>query len=133
MSYMGGTMAQGRVVFINGRYNERTLLEWLPGVVARIVQRFSPLQVILFGSLAKGQETPHSDIDLLVVLPHVENKRQTAIEIGVAIADFPVPVDIIVTDPKEIASRGNEPGSVLKAALTEGRLFYEHPERHQPV
>lgn len=126
-------MTQRRVVFVNGRYNDRTLSEWLPAVVARIVQGFNPLQVILFGSLAKGQETAHSDIDLLVVLPHVENKRQTAIEIGVAISDFPVPVDIIVTDPKEIASRGNEPGSVLKAALTEGRLVYDHTKRHQPV
>ncbi|MBE3577174.1 MAG: nucleotidyltransferase domain-containing protein [Limnochordales bacterium] len=127
-------MTQERtVVFDNGRYNGRTLIEWLPDIVARIVERFAPLQVIVFGSLAKGQEGPDSDIDLLVVLPRVEDKRQAAIEIGVATADFPVPMDIIVTDPEEISSRGSEPGSVLKAALTEGRVVYDHTERRRPA
>jgi len=127
MYRVGEDMSQeSSVVFVNGRYNGRALSEWVPDVVARIIERFAPLQVFLFGSLAKGLDGRDSDIDLLVVLPYVENKRQAAIEIGLATADFPVPIDIIVTDPREISARGSEPGSVLKAALIEGRLLYDH-------
>ncbi len=39
------------VVFEDGRYNGRTLRDWLPEVVGRIVAEFDPVKVILFGSL----------------------------------------------------------------------------------
>ena len=37
--------------------------------LAELKQRFEPSAVFLFGSLAKGDFTQHSDIDVLVVLP----------------------------------------------------------------
>lgn len=36
------------VVYADGRYNGRTLCEWLPDVVEAIVQRLDPLQIIVF-------------------------------------------------------------------------------------
>jgi hypothetical protein len=36
----------------------------------------------------------------------------------------PVPVDLLVTDPAEIAERGDLPG-ILRVALREGRVVYE--------
>jgi predicted nucleotidyltransferase len=37
-------------------------------MVERIVAKFHPLRIVLFGSRARGTDTPDSDIDLLVVL-----------------------------------------------------------------
>ncbi len=51
------------------RYNGRTLDEWVPEVVTDIVTACDPLQVILFGSVARGDHGPDSDLDVLVVLP----------------------------------------------------------------
>jgi hypothetical protein len=48
----------------------------LPAVVERIVERVDPLQVILFGSLARGEVGYDSDIELLVSLPKVAGKRR---------------------------------------------------------
>ncbi len=64
-------------------YEGRRLDEWLPEVVERIVERFDPLRVILFGSLARGEMGYDSDIDLLVVFEEVEweNKRELTVEI----------------------------------------------------
>jgi predicted nucleotidyltransferase len=101
--------------------------ECLAEAVRRIVQQFDPLRIILFGSWARGDARPDSDIDLLVVLPHVENKRRTAIGIGNVLSDLPASKDIVVTTPEEIASRGNVIGDVLRPALREGKVIYERP------
>lgn len=110
-------------------YEGKTLEEWLPLVVERVVERFDPLKVVLFGSLARGEVNYDSDVDLLVVFEHVdwENKRNLTVDIRRALAHFPVPKDIVVTDVGEIQRRGHLVGSVLRPALEEGRIVYERP------
>lgn len=101
------------------------ITELIPAMVDRIVHKFHPLRIILFGSHARGEAGPESDVDLLVVLPKVVNKRQAAIEIRRALADFPVCKDIVVTTPEEIARRGHLVGTILRPALREGKVLYE--------
>jgi predicted nucleotidyltransferase len=101
--------------------------ECLAEAVRRIARQFDPLRIILFGSWARGDARPDSDIDLLVVLPYVENKRQVAVRIGNALSDLPASKDIIVTTPEEIVARGNIIGDVLRPALREGKVIYERP------
>lgn len=110
-------------------YKGKTLEEWLPETLAQIVERFDPLKVILFGSLARGEAGYDSDVDLLVVFEHVEreNKRELTVDIRRAIAGVPIPVDIIVTDVDEIDRRGHIVGTVLRPALREGKVVYERP------
>ena len=43
--------------------------ETISEMVRRIVERFHPEKIILFGSYARGTAGPDSDVDLLVVLP----------------------------------------------------------------
>jgi predicted nucleotidyltransferase len=91
----------------------------------RIVRHFQPLQLILFGSHARGDATPRSDVDLLVVMPQVSDKRRVTIEIRRVLADLPICKDIIITTPEEIARRGDLVGTVLRPALREGKVLYE--------
>jgi predicted nucleotidyltransferase len=86
----------------------------------RIVQNFNPLRVILFGSHARGDAGPESDIDLLVVFPQVSNRRLASVAIRRTLADLPVCKDIVVTTPEEIVRRGDLIGTVLRPALREG-------------
>lgn len=72
----------------------------------RIVERFDPLQVILFGSHIGGEAHADSDVDLLVVFPHVENTRIAAVAILDELSELHVFKDIIVTTPDEIAAWG---------------------------
>ena len=97
----------------------------ISAMVERIVRDFQPLRIVLFGSHARGEAHEGSDIDLLVVLPAVRDKRRDAVAIRRALADFPVGKDIIVTTPDEINLRGNMVGSILRPALRDGKAIYE--------
>jgi predicted nucleotidyltransferase len=97
----------------------------LPEAIERIRRQFDPLRIILFGSWARGQARPDSDLDLLVVLPRVEDKRRAAVEITRALNGLPVREDVVVTTPEEIAARGNIIGHMLRPALREGKVLYE--------
>ena len=74
-------------------------------MVKRIVRRFAPDKIILFGSYARGEAGPDSDVDLLIVMPVSGSIRQMAVEIGVALHDIRVPKDVIVTTPEEAFHR----------------------------
>ena len=97
----------------------------LPEVVERIVRKFHPVRIILFGSWARGDAREDSDIDLLVVLPKVEHKRKVAIQIGNSLSNLPISKDIIVTTLEEIEARGKIVGNILRPALEEGKIIYE--------
>jgi predicted nucleotidyltransferase len=99
--------------------------ESIQEITSRIVRDFRPLRLILFGSHARGEARPDSDIDLLVVLPKVLDKRRVAVEIRRALGDLPICKDIVVTTPEEVSRRGNLIGTVLRPALREGKVLYE--------
>jgi uncharacterized protein len=102
-----------------------TAEELLALIVERIVRRFDPLKIVLFGSRARGTARPDSDIDLLVVLPQVADQRQAVVAVLRELRDLPVAKDVVVTTPDEIARRGDLIGTVLRPALREGKVVYE--------
>jgi predicted nucleotidyltransferase len=93
-------------------------------MVRRIVMRFNPEQIILFGSAAREEATPHSDVDLLIVMPVRGSKREKAVEIGVAVNDIRVPKDIVVTTPEAFEWRKEIAGTIERPAALEGKLLY---------
>ncbi len=101
-----------------------TVTDEIATMTERIVRRFEPLAVILFGSQARGDAGPDSDVDLLVITPQSDEKPQMSGEISKAIRDVPVGTDVIVTSPDEIRRRGNLVGTILPPALREGRVLY---------
>ena len=102
-----------------------TLPDCLPEAVEHIVARFQPLRIILFGSWARGDARPDSDLDILVVLPTIDDKRRAAIDIMRALNELPISKDVVVTTPQEIAERGHVIGHILRPALSEGVVIYE--------
>lgn len=106
-------------------YEGKTLEEWLPTIVERVVERFAPLRVILFGSLARGEANYDSDVDLLVIFDEVENERRVTVEILRVLRDLPISKDVVVTTSEELERRGDLVGTVFRPALREGRVLYE--------
>ena len=99
---------------------ERAITE----MVRRIVERFDPERIILFGSHARGAAGPNSDVDLLVVMPVEGSKREKQLEIRKALRGVLVPIDIVVSTPEEFEWRREIVGTIEYPAVTEGKLLY---------
>jgi predicted nucleotidyltransferase len=104
---------------------EIPMSEWIDRMASVIIGRFDPLRLILFGSHARGDAGPDSDVDFLVVLPGAPEKRKAAVAIRRSLSGFPIAKDVIVTTPEEIAQQGDLIGSILEPALREGKVLYE--------
>jgi predicted nucleotidyltransferase len=97
---------------------------WLPIIKRRIVKRFRPERIVVFGSQARGDATPDSDIDLLVVVADGRDRRQLLRSIRMALADVVVSKDIFVTTPGHAARYGDVIGTLVEPALREGVTIY---------
>ncbi len=93
-------------------------------MVERVVEVARPEKVIVFGSLARGEVGPDSDIDLLVVVPFVGSRRAQAGRILRALALFDAPKDVIVVTPEEFARLRDVAGSLVYPAVREGRVLH---------
>ena len=80
-------------------------------------------KVILFGSHARGDERPGSDVDFLVIEPVVEDRLKEWERLRRTLRDFPAPVDIIVLDEKRATLRAKVPGTMVHHALRDGRVL----------
>jgi len=94
-------------------------------MVRRIVERFHPERIILFGSHARGTAGPHSDVDLLVVMQPHGSKRRRAVEIHGLLAGMGVPKDVIVVTPEEFEAYRDAPGTVIRTAWQEGKILHD--------
>jgi len=87
-----------------------------------IVQAVHPLKIILFGSAARDEMTPDSDLDLLVVMPEGTHRRHTAQYLYRMIEGVTIPFDLIVATPADLAKYGHKPGLVYQQVLQEGKV-----------
>jgi predicted nucleotidyltransferase len=107
--------------------SESTTELTLKAMVKRLVEGFDPDQIILFGSQARGDAGPGSDVDLLVIMPVRGSKRAQQLELRRALHDIPVAKDIILVTPDEVARRRDVVGTIIRPALREGRVLYARP------
>jgi predicted nucleotidyltransferase len=93
-------------------------------LVRQIVDTVHPLRVILFGSAARGAMGPHSDVDLLVVMPEGTHRLNTMGLIYRSIRKTLLPFDVIVATPGDLAKYGDTPGLIYREIIREGRELY---------
>lgn len=93
-------------------------------MVRRIVAEAQPRRIVLFGSAARGDLRPDSDIDLLVIVPDGVHRRRTAQQLYRALRGIGVPYDIVVATEGDLERHGDVPGYVYRRALAEGRDVY---------
>ncbi|HQH71183.1 MAG TPA: nucleotidyltransferase domain-containing protein [bacterium] len=97
----------------------------LDELIHRVVSRFHPQKIILFGSHAKGISNPDSDLDLLIVMEVEGSVRQKANEIDRLMADRAIPMDFVVLTPSQYERQKHRIGTIVGQADKEGKVLYE--------
>ncbi len=98
--------------------------EKIRSVVQAIIKEVHPVQIILFGSAARGDLDANSDIDFLVVMPDGTHKRQTAHLLYKKIRGVGIPFDILVATPSLLTKHKDNAGLIYKTILSEGKQVY---------
>lgn len=95
----------------------------LDRIVRRIVKAAKPERIIIFGSAARGEMGPDSDLDILVVAA-CDHRRNTARKIRRELFGIGVPIDIIVAKPEDIERYRDSIGLIYRPALRDGKVLY---------
>ncbi len=89
----------------------------------RIVEKFRPEQVVLFGSHACGVARDDSDVDLLVVMAYTGSRSRHAASIRAALPAS-IPIDVVVRTPEEVRGRLSTGDPLILDALENGKVLY---------
>jgi len=94
-------------------------------VVARIRDGYAPEKIILFGSAARGNPQPDSDLDLLIIKRSEQHEPERIREVSRLLQPRPMALHILVKTPEEIRERLAMNDSFIKEILDEGKVLYE--------
>ncbi len=103
---------------------DTNLEEEIRSITAQTIDKYEPEKIILFGSSARGDLNPDSDVDLLII------KRETPLYGSERIRELSriikrnIPVDFLVYRPEEFEKRVEMGDPFLKAILKEGKVLY---------
>ena len=96
----------------------------LDDIVRRVVEAARPLQILLFGSAARGTMGPNSDVDLLVVKSGRFHRGRLIEAIYRNLHGAGAAVDVVVVTPEELERYRDEHCLIVAPALQEGKLVY---------
>jgi len=96
----------------------------LDELVRRIVEAVHPLRILLFGSAARDEMGPNSDLDILVIMPDGTHRRKTIGDLHERLYGLGVAKDIIVATESDIREHSENPGLIYRNALREGKELY---------
>ncbi len=94
-------------------------------VIHRIVAVANPEKIILFGSRARGDARPTSDMDILVIADSKEPRYRRSVPLYGALSKILVPMDILVFTPEEVEEWSGVRQAFITTALREGKVLYE--------
>jgi len=107
----------------------QTEQELFQAMVDIIVLEVDPEQIILFGSRARGDARPDSDVDLIVVESKPFSVQRSRIKetarLAMALADVEVSKDLLLYSRDEFEARKDSLNHVVGRAFREGRVLYE--------
>ena len=94
-------------------------------IVRTIAERFHPERIILFGSYARGDAGPDSDVDIFVEMESALKPPERAVEIDRTFGLRQWAMDVLVYTPEEVRRLRPVNGTLLQVIEKEGKVLYE--------
>ena len=102
----------------------RVSQEVLDKIIQRIVEIAQPERIILFGSAAREEMGPHSDVDLLVVKSGEFDQGRLVGDIYMNLPGVGQAVDVILVTSEQVERYRNTHCLIIAPALREGKEIY---------
>ena len=97
----------------------------LHDIVRRIVEALRPRRIVMFGSRARGDERPDSDLDLMVEMVTKDSPAQRSRAIDALFGLRRWAMDVIVYTPEEVEEQRRYRNSLIRVIESEGKVLYE--------
>jgi predicted nucleotidyltransferase len=109
------------------RYCRRVSSDPLVDEIGRRLAKAAPprSRIVLFGSRARGEAGAHSDVDVLVIEPSVDDPVREAVRLRRTLRGLGVPIDVAVFGQEDARRRAAVRGTVVERALREGRILVD--------
>jgi predicted nucleotidyltransferase len=104
-----------------------TQADLLDDVTRTIIERFHPKRVLVFGSYARGDSRPGSDLDLFIEMDTPHRPPERAIEVSEIFGLRPWPLNVVVYTPEEVQRLRHLHGTLLSVIEKKGKVLYEQP------
>lgn len=108
-------------------YNQPVPLDAIHTLAKKIVEKFAPEKIILFGSHAYGHPQASSDVDLLIVMKTELTPRAQRLQIARSLSPRPFGLDILVRTPADLERRIALGNFFLREVVRNGKGIYERP------
>lgn len=89
----------------------------------RLAEAAPGSRVILFGSHARGEAGPRSDLDFLVVEPEVDDVAAESVRLRRALRGLRIAADVVVVSERDVEDWRDVRGSLVHAALADGHVL----------
>ena len=96
-------------------------------IVRRIVEATDPERIILFGSRARRDHQPDSDLDLFIEMESELRPSERGRAIRSLFRPRRWPMDVFVYTPAEVARSSGVNGTLVSIVEREGKVLYERP------
>lgn len=125
----GGVVSSGRQAIrstrtYNPSRNGKVKRQVLADIIRRVVEAAQPEKIILFGSAARGEMGPNSDVDLLVIKGGKFNRDRLVDKIYDNLYGADAAVDVILVTPEEVERYRDTHCLVICPAVREGKVVY---------
>jgi predicted nucleotidyltransferase len=95
----------------------------IENITKKLILRYKPEKIILYGSVALGKTYKWSDIDLVVIKKTGKNFYDRIGEVS-GLVKHNVPIDFLVYTPLEFEKMAQENWFIKKEVMRKGKVIY---------
>ena len=93
-------------------------------VVSRVTEHFDPKAIIVFGSVAKGDSTDDSDLDIAIIMDSDLSQHERNVKVRVCIGYIGMAMDLLVFTPEEVEAKMYDESSIVSEIMKTGEVVY---------
>lgn len=93
-------------------------------IVDRVTEKYDPKAIIVFGSVARGDSTEDSDLDIAIIMDSDLSEHERNVMLRVCIGSIGMAMDLLVFTPEEIEAERDDDSSIISEIMRTGEVVY---------